>query len=119
MKVKQIIERVTRIRPGAYDDDALLEWIAEADGQYREWINDNFAGGVEVIEKYNMDTDLIAEAPHDRIYGLYIIAQTDAMNGEDDYNNTALIYNNAADEWRKEYHRTHRRKERTPVSGVW
>ena len=54
------------------------------------------------------DKPLLVAAPDDILYDLYLMAQADFYNREaDNYNNSALAYNTALDEWKKEYHRSH------------
>ena len=54
------------------------------------------------------DKPLLVEAPYDGLYDLYLMSKVDFYNREaDNYNNSALAYNAALDEWRKQYHRRH------------
>ena len=50
------------------------------------------------------DKPLLVEAPYDGLYDLYLMSKVDFYNREaDNYNNSALAYNAALDEWRKQY----------------
>ena len=118
-KVKQILERVARVRPIAFEDEVQVEWIAELDGQLREWAVENFITAVEVLEAYDADTELMVGYPHDRVYDLYILAQADAMGKEADFNNSAMIFNAALDEFKKWYHRRNGRVERKAFINIW
>lgn len=54
------------------------------------------------------DLPLLLETPYDRVYDLLLLAQIDFHNREyDNYNNTALAFNTALEEWRRQYHRRH------------
>lgn len=54
------------------------------------------------------DKPLLVEAPYDGLYDLYLFSKVDFYNREaDNYNNSALAFNTALDDWRKQYHRTH------------
>lgn len=54
------------------------------------------------------DKPLLVEAPYDGLYDLYLMSKVDFYNREaDNYNNSALAYNAALNEWRKQYHRSH------------
>lgn len=54
------------------------------------------------------DLPLLAEAPYDRLYDLYLMVQLDFYNREyDNYNNSVTAFNGLLDEWRQKYHRDH------------
>jgi hypothetical protein len=54
------------------------------------------------------DKPLLVGAPYDGLYDLYLMSKVDFYNREaDNYNNSALAYNTALDEWKKAYHRGH------------
>lgn len=54
------------------------------------------------------DMPLLVGAPYDGLYDLYLMSKVDFYNREaDNYNNSALAYNTALDEWKKAYHRSH------------
>lgn len=66
------------------------------------------------------DKPLLVEAPYDRLYDLYVMAQVDFLNREsDNYNNSVLAYNTALDEWQKQYHRKHMPIGAGAVTGLW
>lgn len=66
------------------------------------------------------DKPLLVEAPYDRLYDLYVMAQVDFLNREiDNYNNSVLAYNTALDEWQKQYHRKHTPIGAGAVTGLW
>ncbi len=54
------------------------------------------------------DKPLLVSAPYDSLYDLYLMSKVDFYNREsDNYNNSALAFNTALDDWRKQYHRRH------------
>lgn len=64
----------------------------------------------KTVQQYPEDGDapLLVGAPYDNLYDLYVMAQVDFYNREmDNYNNSALAYNTALDEWKKAYHLGH------------
>ncbi len=71
------------------------------------------AGGASCQEyprNYPEDGDkpLLVPAPYDGLYDLYLMSKSDFYLRElDNYNNSALAYNTALDEWKKAYHRSH------------
>jgi Zn ribbon nucleic-acid-binding protein len=64
----------------------------------------------KIVQQFPEDGDepLLVEAPYDNLYDLYVMAQVDFYNREaDNYNNSALAFNTALDEYKKDYHRNH------------
>lgn len=54
------------------------------------------------------DMPMLAEAPYDNLYDLYVFAMTDYHRHETaNYLNSMTMFNEAMDEWRKAYHRAH------------
>lgn len=71
----------------------------------------------EVVGQFPEDGDkpLLVGAPYDNLYDLYVMAQVDFYNREaDNYNNSALAFNTALDEYKKDYHRSH-----APIGAGW
>lgn len=55
-----------------------------------------------------MDMELLVKAPYDNLYDLYIAAQVDLYNRENDnYNDSVTLYERARHEWQRKYHQTH------------
>lgn len=114
--INEVLERVAKVRPDAYDDDLKASWIMELEGKVRAEI---FGRHIpcrccpwlpEEVKVYPEDGDkpLLITAPHERVYDLYVLAQIDFFNREyDNYNNSTLAFNNALDEWRQSFHRQH------------
>lgn len=64
----------------------------------------------ELVKQFPEDGDrqLLVGLPYDNLYDLYVMAQADFYNREsENYNNSALAFNTALDEYKKDYHRTH------------
>lgn len=56
----------------------------------------------------DIDKDLLAPAPYDEMYLRWLEAQIDYYNGEEDrYNNSIILFNNAYEDYKKHYTRTH------------
>lgn len=114
--VNEVLERVSRVRPDAYDDKTKAGWIAELDGKVRAevygrhipckdcpWLPAPVTASPE-----DWDKPLLIPAPNERVYELYVLAQVDFYNREyDNYNNSAAAFNTALDQWRQHFHRTH------------
>ena len=64
----------------------------------------------DLVRAYPEDGDkpLLVGPPYDNLYDLYLMAQIDFYNREaENYNNSALAFNQAMDEFKKAYHRAH------------
>ena len=64
----------------------------------------------EPVKQFPEDGDrpLLVAAPYDNLYDLYVMAQVDFYNREaENYNNSALAFNTALDEYKKDYHQHH------------
>lgn len=54
------------------------------------------------------DMPLLVAEPYDGLYDLYLMSKVDFYNREmDNYNNSALAYNSALDEWKRAHHQSH------------
>ena len=115
MTINEVIERQQRLRPDDLDDLVKAEWLLSLDGQLRaDFIQRHILTAGEIlpppVTSFPEDGDklLLIQAPWDRVYVLYLIAQIDFHNGETDrHTNSAAEYNAALGEWKRYYHRTH------------
>ncbi|MEG1578241.1 MAG: hypothetical protein RR336_05715 [Oscillospiraceae bacterium] len=113
--INEIIERVGRVRPDALDDGTKSGWLIELDGKlYRDVILKHvpLSGEVMPVPPRSFPEDaakpLIVPVPFDILYDLYLMSQIDFCNREmDNYNNSALAFNTALDDYKRDYHRTH------------
>lgn len=120
MTINEVLEKVSRVRMDAVDDSTKAGWLLELDGKlFREVIETHEMNAGEEMPDYpkqfpeDEDKDLLVKAPYDNLYELYVLAQVDFVNREyDNYNNGAMVYAAALDEWKKAYHRTHLPKGR-------
>ena len=123
--INEVIERVNKTYPDAIDDEIKAKWLIDLEGRlYCEVYQTHNGADAEYVlpKSYPEDGDkeLLAKAPYDNLYDLYIVAQTDLVNREDDsYNNSAVVFNNALDEFKKEYHRTHMPKSSGNFKNYW
>lgn len=110
--INQVIERVSRVRPDAYDDDTKGGWLVALDGVLFNEVAMTHEGERPTIpQSYPEDGDvpLFVGAPYDRLYDLYLMAQIDFHNRDmEDFNNSTAMYNAALDDWKRWYHRNHK-----------
>ena len=118
--LKKVIDYVSEIKPNAFSNEVLTQWLNECEGSVQTEILCISEGDV-VCYSYeeHKDTELIVKPPHDRIYGLYLSAMIDFAHGEySKYENTMQVYNSAMSEFAKWFIRTHT-KSKVVVSGYY
>lgn len=115
MTAEEIIERVNELEPSEYSETQLLEWLSDLDGRvWQEVIltHERDEGDErESFTGHSADSEeLLIPWPYGReIYEKYLLAKIAEENGETDrYNQQAILYNNAWQQWTNIYNRTHR-----------
>lgn len=106
--INEVIEQVSRLSPGAVEDRDVARWLLELDGK----LFHELGMPAETVRplKWPEDGDvpLTAEAPYDGFYALYAQLKIELVRKDyEEYNNTALAYNDAMNEYRKAYRRDH------------
>ena len=107
MKPTKAIETVDKLKPNAYSDEDKLRWINELEGMAQRLVIQ-----AEKIKQLSypedMDTELLIPAPFDDVYTLFLEAKIDYYNREyEDYNSSALMFEEQYKEYRKWYIREH------------
>lgn len=114
VSINQVLSRVDRVRQDAVDERTRAAWLLELEGKlFREVILRHECPGPLPVypTRFPEDGDmpLLAGAPYDRLYDLYLMAQADFVNREwEDYNNTSAMFNDALWQFRRAWHREHR-----------
>ena len=114
--VNDVIKYVNDIKPNAFTDETLTEWLSECEGSIQTEIL-CIASGDVVTYSYadNKDTELIVKPPHDKLYGFYLLAMIDFAHGEyKKYENTMQLFNAALSEFAKWFVRTHSKEAKNP-----
>ena len=114
--VNDVIKYVNDIKPNAFTDDTLTEWLSECEGSIQTEIL-CIASGDVITYSYadNKDTELIVKPPHDKLYGFYLLAMIDFAHGEyKKYENTMQLFNAALSEFAKWFVRTHSKEAKSP-----
>ena len=96
MKLGKLIEQVRDIKPCAFSDETLTEWVNEVEGyvQTRVMLLDPVTCLIRYDWEENQDTELLVLPPHDKLYRSYLMAMIDFANGEyDRYENSMTLYN--------------------------
>lgn len=114
--VNDVIKYVNDIKPNAFTEETLTEWLSECEGSIQTEIL-CIASGDVVTYNYadNKDTELIVKPPHDKLYGFYLLAMIDFAHGEyKKYENTMQLFNAALSEFAKWFVRTHSKEVKNP-----
>ena len=96
MTLKECIDFVSEVKPHAFTEETLTEWINEVEGYVQT--NVMLLDTVDNLTRYtwalNKNTDLMVRPPHDKLYRSYLYAMIDFANGEyDKYQNSMALYN--------------------------
>lgn len=109
MTVEKAITLASDIKPHAFSEATLIQWLNEAEGHI---MTEVLRVHPEAARRYEAETDstkiLTVPPPFDKLYPAYLTAMIDFANGEyDKFQNSREIYNAAVDEYAKWYIRTH------------
>lgn len=106
--IHEVIERVDRVKPNAFDERDKAAWLIELDGRI---VLEVTQGKSTPAVRYPEGgaSPLTAPPPYDSLYDLYLSAMVDFHNREyGNYNNTMAMFNAVYDTYRKWYRRSHR-----------
>jgi hypothetical protein len=113
---EKVIERVDEVRPNTVDIKTKKEWLKTADNMIYQTVVLRHCGWNFMKPYQNARRDkcdppepmMIDEPWGMPVYMNYVISMIDQTNGDTArYNNDSILYNNALNDWAKEYHRTH------------
>ena len=113
MTIIEAINRADSLKPNTYTQCDKVKWLSQLDGTIKKEIIDTHEGAEGVVfEGYNdetpLDTVLLAEAPYDEVYIMWLEAQIDYENQEyKEYNNSKMMFNNSYNAFWRYYNRTH------------
>lgn len=120
MTVGELIERIIMLRGRQYDEDIMVGWLNEIEGQVVDDVV-NRAEGYDMVFKplsYAQDTERQLTIPErfQDVYINYMLSKIDYHNQETErYNNDVVMYNSAYDAYAAWFRRTHKPK-RGPCS---
>lgn len=120
MRVADAIARVDNQYPNQYSNDEKVNWLSILDAQIHSDVietHEYISAEGEVIkpppfipyDPENMSVMMTVPFPYDDLYVTYLKMKIDEMNEETDrYNNHAVLFNNAYQNFAKHYNKTHR-----------
>ena len=115
MTVGELIERIIMLRGRQYDEDIMVGWLNEIEGQEVDDVV-NRAEGYDMVFKplsYAQDTERQLTIPErfQDAYINYMLSKIDYHNQETErYNNDVVMYNSAYDAYAAWFRRTHKPK---------
>ena len=113
MTIAEVISKVDALKPNTYTPDDKIDWLSTLDARVKSKIIDAHEGGENITFTgydglVDQDTELLVPAPYDEMYLRWLEAQIDYHNSEDGrYNNAIVLFNNAYEDYKKHYTRTH------------
>lgn len=107
MTINQVIEQVSRLSPGAVEDRDIAGWILALDGRLFTQLQMPEKERPKAWPK-DGDVPLVVPPPYDGLYLLFAQLKMEFYRKDyEEYNNTAVAYNDAVNEFRKAYRREH------------
>lgn len=116
MTIMQALDALDREKPNVFTQEEKISWLNELETMVVREIVMTHEGGeaAEMPDLSDVDAELLAPVPYDRMYPLYLAAQVDRLNGEiAKYNNSITLFMTAYGEYRNWYNRTHMPKGET------
>lgn len=96
MTLKECIDFVSEVKPHAFSEATLTEWINEVEGyvQTEIFCFDPTTNLTRYTWPANKDSVLMVKPPHDEIYRYYLYAAIDFHNGEYDKAQNSIVWYN-------------------------
>ena len=115
MKLGKIIELVNELKPNAYTEERLTEWITELENYAIEGVFNRAEGvnhkHVQYDYEKDRETELMIPTPYEEVYLHYLSSKIDYWDREmDAYNNSASMYNAAYNDFAAYMRRTYKPK---------
>lgn len=113
MTILEAITRTDDLKPNSYSQEQKVRWLSQLDGMIKTQIIDTHEGADNVIfagydENTPKETVLLAPAPFDSMYILWLKAQIDYNNEESKkYNNDMETFETEYSAFRNCYNRCH------------
>lgn len=116
MTLREIIERVDRLKPNQYEETDKVAWVNELEGKLIEEVFGKAVDSAEYVPleftgyDWGTDADTVLLVPNQfcDIYVKYLFAQIDFHNAEfTRYNNSTMMFNAVYDEFAAYWRRNH------------
>lgn len=108
MKISELLNFVDTVKPNAFPASVKVAWLNEVEGMV--WTDVMLLSPLE-FKKYLYDEntgegdgELLVNAPHDKLYNVYLAAMIDFYNGEyDKYQNSITMFNSYFSDYMRWY----------------
>lgn len=122
MTLKKAIEKIDILKPNAFTNDQKTEWVSTVEGNIKK-VSDKWSGETTPFVNYtytdDMNSQLIAQSPHDQLYLLYLASMIDFWNKEYvSYSNSQIMFNSAMDEYERHI-KSLSIPTPTKITGLW
>lgn len=114
MKIIEAINRIDSLKHNTYTESDKVAWLSELDSMVKVEVIDTHEGECTFTgydDLTDPQTELLIPAPYDKAYLLWMEAQIDYYNHENEsYNNAADSFNTIYEQFKNYYNRTHKPK---------
>jgi hypothetical protein len=113
MTIAEVISKVDALKPNTYSPEDKVDWLSTLDLRVKSKIIDAHECHEPIsFNGYNsmddMEKELLVPAPYDEMYLRWLEAMIDYHNSDDErYNNAIILFDNAYEDFKKHYTRTH------------
>jgi hypothetical protein len=113
MTIAEVISKVDSLKPNSYNQEDKVGWLSTLDARVKTKIIDEHECAEPItFDGYDgmtdLETELLVPAPYDEMYLRWLEAQIDYHNSDDDrYDNAITLFNNAYEDYKRYYTRTH------------
>lgn len=113
MTIREAMERTDALLFNTYSDEDKILWLSQLEWDIVRNVMDRHVGHEGAgFFGYDRDTDpetvLLAQAPYEEMYLVYLESKIHYHNGETDrYNLSATLFNRLFDSFARDYRRSH------------
>lgn len=113
MKVQEVLDRVSALRPAGADTSILLARLLSLENMIRTEIQ--FTDPIPALDR---EYELCAQSPYDEVYEQYLTAQIDLTDMEvEQYNQDMQLFNGTYSEYAARFRRDNRPEAGKQVTG--
>lgn len=121
MKVREVLNVVNDIKPNAFSNTTLMNFLNEVESMaWTEVLGNDPTEYVPLSSPEDNDHELIVVKPYDKVYASYIQAMIDFQNEEStSYGNNMEMFNSTWSEYIKYMNRTNENKSPVKLKNYW
>jgi hypothetical protein len=111
MKLKNLLDKIDRLKPNSVDEQDKIDWINEIDERVYNDIYlkaEDYLGEFIPLVKGDEEKEVLIPSLYSEIYYYYLAAKIDFVNDEiASYNNNMALYNSMYTDFAAYYRRNH------------